>query len=468
VRSLPVELESFKSDSGDATPPAPLDGRSAAKEGSKNGQSDTPSRYIANNPRPPLLVDAKPTPLVEADEAKKSRYRLQNQAARLLPDMRISHCCRTIQDRTKPIRILKRLDVQDKDTTRFSFAGLQTCGSVHVCPHCAPYVASTRQKEVEHFIQWAQSEGYLVLFMTLTHPHTDEMSLPYQMGKLLGTGEKKRGGAIARFTRSKAWARLDRVGYIRRIEVTRGKHNGWHPHTHWLLALRPGVDGIHHLDEIEMDLSCAWMNSCTNAGLPKPSMERGVDIEVVGSDAKALGQYVAKMGTWDISHEMTLSHLKKGKIKSRSPWQLLSDSMTDKESEYLFIEYAYATKGMRSIIWSRGLKDACGIADLTDSEVAEERATIEELIYTFSDHRMHFKADDCCKVKGIQKFNMVLARGSRLECLKLARSGGSKAVDDYVWSLIKEYREGYEPLDASDPPQRLLPWTQPPNIRLES
>jgi hypothetical protein len=264
------------------------------------------------------------------------------------------------------------------------------------------------------------------------------MTLQYQLDRLLGYGDKKRGGAIARFTRSKAWARLNRVGYVRRIEITRGTFNGWHPHTHWLVAIRSGDDGVLRYDQT--DLFHAWRNACVNSGLPAPSLERGIDIEMVGKDCKALGQYVAKMGTWDISHEMTKSHLKKGKSKSRSPWQLLSDSLNDRQSADLFIEYANATKGVRSLIWSRGLKDACGLQEFTDRKIAETRAPIEEVIYTFENEKTHRHMDDCYRILGVQKFNMVMARGSRLECLKRARSGGSQAVDDYIWGLIREYR----------------------------
>ncbi len=426
-----------------------------------------PSRYIANSPRPPLPEGLKPTPIEEQDDARASRYRLQNQAARLLLDMRVAHCCRTIQKRDNPIQIRKRFDVQDVATTRYSFAGLQTCGSVHVCPHCAPYVAKTRQAEVEHLIRYWKEQGLVVLFLTLTHPHTEDMPLRWQLDRLLGTGKRRRGGAIARFTRSKAWRRLDRAGYVRRIEVTRGQRNGWHPHTHWLIAVRTRADGTFDLNAFDA-LNEAWVHSCENAGLPRPSYNRGFVYEEVGDDAKAMGDYVAKMGTWDVSHEMTLSHLKKGKIKSRSPWQLLRDSFDDKQSSDLFVEYAKATKGVRSLIWSRGLKDECGLDDLTDLEVSQERASVEEVVYSFTDEKPLQKIDDGRAIKGVQKFNMILARGSRLEALKRARSGGGAAVDRYIWDLILEYRAGYEPFDGSDPPVRPLPWTQPAKIRLDS
>jgi len=459
-------LRSLASFSDSATFPAsPSTARPCRTDGTE-AAGKPPSRYIANNPRPPLPEGTNPTPLVEDDERKKLRYRMQNQAASLLPHMRVSHCCRSIQNRFEPIQIRKRFDVEDKDTTRFTFSGLQTCGSVHVCPHCAPYIASSRQLEVEHFIQWSHAQGLMVLFVTLTHSHTEEMSLQYQLDRLLGHGDKKRGGAIARFTRSKAWARMNRVGYIRRVEITRGHYNGWHPHTHWLIAIRPGDDGIFKVDQAA--LFNAWKNACLNAGLPAPSSEHGLDIEIVGKDGKALGKYIAKMGTWDISHEMTKGHLKQGKSKSRSPWQLLSDSIADKESGDLFIEYGNATKGIRSLIWSRGLKDACGLQDFTDQQIAETRPPVEEVVYSFDDQKTHIKSDDCYKIQGIQKFNMVLARGSRLKCLQLARSGGAAAVDEYIWGLIRDYRDGYKPFDESDPPLRMLPFTQPARIRPDS
>jgi len=427
---------------------------------------ELPSRYIANSPRPPLLDAAIPTPVIEDDESKKHRYRLLNQAANLCLNHRVSHCCRTIQNRDKPITINKRYDIADKDTSRFSFSGLQTCGSVHICPHCAPYIASVREKEIEHCVKHWHASDKLVVFLTLTHPHTEDMSLDFQLGGMLGRGEKKRGGAISRFTRSKAWARMNKAGYIRRIEATRGKYNGWHPHTHWLIAINREADGSFFFDGAE--LAMAWCRACLNSDLPAPSWERGFCFDYVDHDAKALGKYVAKMGTWTLASEMSKSHLKKGKSSSRSPWQLLADSETCSKSADLFIEYADAIKGVRSLIWSRGLKDEIGLVEFTDNEISEERATVEELIYTFSNENVSDSADDCYKVKGIQKFNMILARGSRLECLKLARSGGSKAVHDYIWGLIKDYRRDWEPLDHNDSPLRMLPDIQPKKIRMNS
>lgn len=425
-----------------------------------------PSRYIANNPCPPPLEGLKPTPVIEDDESKKFRYRLLNQAAKLCLHHRVSHCCRTMQNRDKSITIQKRFDVADEATARFSFAGLQTCGSVHICPHCAPYIASIREKEVEQCITSWQDKKVRVVFLTLTHPHTDDMILDYQLKRLLGHGEKKRGGAIARFTMSKAWRRLNKAGYIRRIEVTRGEYNGWHPHTHWLIGINPESNGDYEFDGAE--LAFAWRRACLNADLPLPSIDRGFCFEDVGDDAKALGKYVAKMGTWTLASEMTKGHLKKGKSKSRSPWQILADSESCSKSADLFVDYADSMKGVRALIWSRGLKKDSGLLDVTDQDIAGERATVEELIYTFNTEHDYIDDYGSHEITGRDKFHLVLGRGSRFECLRQARLGGSQAVHDYVWSLIIGYRDGYFQFDEREPRKRPIPFLQPVNIRLDS
>ena len=446
------------------------DRRTVTKSGNKS---------VARNGYSPTA----PKPVDEDSEALRKRYRLLNHAARLVPELRVANCMRAPISLDDRVQVRKRADVDG--ASRHSFCGLQACGSVWVCPFCAPYIASQREQEYNRLLSWAADEGLHCFALTLTHSHHDRLSLQDNLDGLFGVPDKsgtKRGGAISRFLNCKYWRRLkpNIKGWARVCETTHGT-NGWHVHSHWILV----VDLVGMADAAskygisysitQADLARSWQRACVAAGLPSPSLGRGVKLEMIGADGTAppegWGGYMSKKGDWNIQKEMAKGHMKKGRASSRSVQQLLCDSMAgDREAGELFREYALGTKGLRQSMWSRGLKSACGIPDLADQDIADERAPVESVEFVMPDliyDRLpgELSEDRIIYADHKQLWRLVLGRGSRVDLLDAVREGGQLGGNAYLKRLLDEYNDGYEPFDDDAPSRRPLPYFAPVAIR---
>src|SRR5699024_5941954 len=75
-----------------------------------------------------------------------------------------------------------------------------------------------------------------------------------------------------------------------------------------------------------------------------------------------------------VGFEMTGSITKRGRKGSRTPWQVLEDfgKTGDLEDWEVWEEYEQASKGKRALVWSPGLKDAFGIGEKDDEDIADE------------------------------------------------------------------------------------------------
>ena len=192
-------------------------------------------------------------------------------------------------------------------------------------------------------------------------------------------------------TRSAAWKRLARrlgiAHSIRALEFTHGA-NGWHPHLHTLFFFaddsRSG--GICTADaetwrlgspaqrEAHGAISALWRKAVRRV-LGKehvPDDVHGVDVRPCHSSS-----YVAKMGL-----EITDPGLTKRSRAGRSPWQIAHDlasyegegaqTVARRERDHsLWSTFVAGTKGRKMLTWSRGLKLASGIVDVSDDEAAE-------------------------------------------------------------------------------------------------
>lgn len=309
------------------------------------------------------------------------------------------------------------------------FAGVQTCASVWACACCGSRIREHRCGEVQDAAAWWEAQGGQFLFLTLTVRHYAEDSLERTMDALTGAFTATINGAPwKRFTR-----RHGIRHWIKAQEVTLGWENGWHAHLHvllfvdlpgaaedaaddaaeawreveeargtracsakvrkaerrdgeWREAARIAAQGIGRERERELHawLSDRWADMVVRKGGRRPSRRRGVDIRTV-RDGNVVALYVSKLQEgdrekrgWAVGSEMARQDLKKGRLDSLVPLELLDvDGATEDEVERNrehWIEYVGATKGRRSMTWSRGLKDAAGIAELDDDEVAAEEA----------------------------------------------------------------------------------------------
>jgi len=367
---------------------------------------------------------------------ERDRWAMQNHAAKLLKSHRISYCLRSPISKNESIKVVSRAPYKKSGEKRFGFTGLQCCGNVHGCPMCSSRISLHRENEVRHVSDWAKSNGYLVAMLTLTHPHQKFDLLRWQLDCLLGynENEKRVRGAMYHFRNSRAFRNLKLVGDIKKFEVTHGQ-NGWHPHHHIMLIIDPKK--CNHLDQVA--LYEAWARACEKAGLERPSLRRGLKLDIAQNDDDISG-YISKMGTWDMAQEMTKDQSKKSKIDGKTQWQLLRASKDgDRLCGSLYVEYIEVTKGVNSLVFSRGLKALVKLDDVTDQALADDVDSVENVVFEFVKMWLNFKAGmevGSYQVEGLRLWHLIMTFGSRFELLKAAKEGGHSACYRYIIKLV--------------------------------
>lgn len=348
------------------------------------------------------------------------RFVLQSIARVLLPDFRVSCCLRSLQDRAGAVSVHV-----SADRRRAVYGGLQTCGSVWVCPVCAAKVSERRRVELDRAATEWRSRGGELALLTLTHPHESDDSL----SDLLRAEQAAMSAFWGHFSVRRALRDVGCVGHVRGWEVTHGRFahaNGWHPHFHVLLFVRAGVD----LDALRSGLYPYWLSACRRAGLRDPSLARGLRVDA-GTRA---AEYVTKWGAdearageaaqrWGVACELAKSHIKRGSAgQAETPFDLLRSVHVggDSGARELFCEYARAFRGKRQLVWSRGLRDLLALGeDLTDEQIAALHEDDLALLGRLSP----------------EDWRSVLRADVRGELLELARSGGWEAVQRLLLSL---------------------------------
>lgn len=287
-------------------------------------------------------------------KSRRENYHLQRFAAKLLPAERVAACRWVVQSLQEPVEVHR-----DSETGRSSYSGLQTCGSVWMCPVCSARISETRRQELNHLLAWSRGEGLVPVMLTLTARHAAGDDLREQLSSMKA--------AKRRMRQRRDWKALkagELVGTVTATEVTHGL-SGWHVHFHEILLLRAETEA-HALSAVRR-LSGAWMASLAAEGLDGIE-ERAFQVQ----GAAAAGNYITK---WGVAEEVALAGKKRGRKKSSmTPSELLRDAALhdDEESARLWREYALVFKGARQLIWSDGLKDLAGIREIEDEQAARE------------------------------------------------------------------------------------------------
>lgn len=334
------------------------------------------------------------------------RFAAQNGARDLMPGERVSKCCRVrIADNVRVVR--------HPIHGRASYRDVMRCGSVFMCPVCAPKITERRRTELRSGVERAEEKGGSVALVTWTFRHAD--------GDSLGVALDRLQAARKHLRRSKGWRELVRrygiVGTVRALEPTHGR-NGWHPHVHELVVF----SGAAPLPvQVQLELLRLWQASCRKVGLGDPN---GHGVQYDRADL-SVAEYVAKFGKdrdWGAESEVAKGVSKRGRRGSRTPVQLLEDATFygDDRAGALWQQYARAFKGRRQLAWSPGLREYLGLGvEQTDEEIAEA-ATAEEEAFA---------------VLYAEAWNRVLGNDARAELLELAGTGDAEAFWRYVEAL---------------------------------
>ena len=284
-----------------------------------------------------------------------------------------------------------------------SFAGVQTCGSVHMCPVCGTKVLAVRAEDAQMAADALAAAGYGVYLGSHVLRHFKR-----QRYGSLRRGE--RGGLVAvlhdawslGFAKAgRPWRRLVKefgiVGYERAFEDTWGSETGFHLHFHVLYVTE------HPLSQEEFRafrrrLAATWRDavlaaggyevstSCDKPGCPCEGEGHGTDLRPLGKGEEGdAARYLYKdgdKGTAGFGMEFTRSDLKSGRTWGRmSPWQL--GDLAAEELEELggpgpltvaFREREHGVHGVKKHRRTPGLNKV-----LRQLEVAQDERTDEEI-----------------------------------------------------------------------------------------
>ena len=351
---------------------------------------------------------------VDTMAARVQRYVLQSVARKFLPQSRLDKCLR-IRNKNQDIQVWK-----SKEHQTAHYCGLQTCGSVWVCPVCSAKIAERRRQELIEAMDSHKAAGGFVNLLTLTCPHQKGDDL----GDLLSKQAKALNGFWADRQVKAVMAEMGTIGQVRALEVTHGRlslqNNGWHPHYH-VLQFGGLLDGFvplewHRLIDLEDVLYQRWVNACKLAGLGEPSRAHGLKLD----DGSKAAKYVSK---WGLEDEMTKGHTKKA-LHGETPFDFLRAYLADKNDKQaaaLFVEFAKTFRGKRQLHWSKGLKNRYLVADTSDELLAAETDDAARYLGTITDDQwldVNAQPVDC---RGL--------------VLKFAASGGWDAVVAYLDSI---------------------------------
>lgn len=318
-------------------------------------------------------------------------------------------------------------------TGRCGYGGIATCSRAWACPVCAAKIGARRATEITDVLSaHAKDNGHgspggaALLTLTVRHDASQPLAVVW-------SGVQSAWYAV---TSTASWTReRDRWGirgYIRATEVTHGQH-GWHVHCHTILLTRNKMLGEDALAALGARLYSRWSRGAQRAGLKAPSPRHGIDLRVMDTDdAAVLAEYLAKLGdradaelrqaadaaaraaASGLASEAALGALKQAKNGNRTPMQILGQIVGTLESivgcslgQYahrkenqgkpfreladgliekappeirkilrrdlrLWHEWEVGSQGRRALIWSQGLRDAMGVTEKSDEEIAAE------------------------------------------------------------------------------------------------
>ena len=255
-----------------------------------------------------------------------------------------------------------------------SITGLEHCASPWCCPVCAAIIRGRRARDLQHAADVWVDAGHGLLFATLTRPHGKR--------ERLETGMDTITGSWADIMKSQRWRTL-RATYgithwVRGMEITWSPRNGWHCHLHLLIFTdRPATD--RSAKTLQADLLDLWNDQLVRHGSRPAGKRHGVRVLPVGDAPGRVGAYMAKTPE-SIGSEVTRMDNKTGRKEgSIGSFQLLDQPVIDRLGRHtarrLWLEYVRATRGQKSITWSRRLRaDLLGTPEQTDRQIIDDTA----------------------------------------------------------------------------------------------
>lgn len=334
------------------------------------------SRYNTNN----VSADQE-NPRSDGESAvrqsrRNERYENQRAVWEITSLKRVQKCARTTHG---GIGDGRAAIVMNSSTQVAHWSGFCFCGSIWACPVCSAKIRASRADEIARAVAGHIRDGGNAWMITLTACHKrwhdleplfDAVANSFRkiMSGTAWTGDKRRKTTLGEKNR------LGVRGYIRSMEITYGTKNGWHPHLHIVLLTRD--ESPNALLAAMARWDSVWRREMRKKGF-EPSKEHGTHWAHVTA-AEQAGEYIAKVqeGKGHLGHEIARGDLKKGRLGTLAPFELLSYFRQTGDMAVIPVwqEYEKATHNRRAITWSRGLrKDLMeDEPEKTDEELASE------------------------------------------------------------------------------------------------
>ncbi len=349
-----------------------------------------------------------------------------------------------------------------------SFAGVATCGMVHMCVWCAGRILAARAAYAQQGAEaWVANGGGIVMSAhTLRH----FKRLPF--GTLR---RRERGGLVAVLhdgwsgayghRSGKMWQRAKKahgiVGVLRAFEDTWGEATGFHLHFHamWFTERPLTPDEV---DAFADALSARWARAVVAAGGYRPSDScdkpgcsckgrgHGVRVDHIDvTEAGAVGRYLFKDGDQartepldGLAAELAFGGDKEGRKAGRlGPFQLGDLAATgEADAVAAWQEREYGVFGVRKMYLSNGMKALLAELGVVDDRTDEEIA---------ADEGQEKREPIAIIPRDTWYEHVVPVRGRRLALLKAAESGGVAAVRKLIESWGLQW--GRDVLPAPDP-----------------
>lgn len=321
---------------------------------------------------------------------------------------------------------------------RAGYAGVVTCGSVHVCPCCSTTIRRVRQDELEQVGQFWECQSCGLVMMTLTMRHYERDTLA-ELADLQRQAWKRAFGQNAGRDWRQAKKDFGIRGFVRAWEVTHG-NNGWHCHYHVLLFLaRPLASA--DVDRLQHTAFEIWSSALVAVGARMPveiSEKDGKPVAVKidapdRGDSGKLARYLMKgqdgKTRWGVAAELTRQDVKQGQGGHRTPFEIARAAVAgDARSVELWREFVVTATGIRALYWSNGLRALLKemgfeLDDRTDGKVAADEAAAGTPI--------------ACIPSATWYRHIARRKGRALALLHAAEKGGATAVRALIesWGL---------------------------------
>lgn len=199
---------------------------------------------------------------------RRRRYKRREALWQVTDLQRCAYCGRVPYSNEEGITVYRKGSGED---AKGRVEGVQTCGSINLCPACAWEPRRERAALINEAVDTHQEAGGQVLEGLLTLKHDKSHSLAEQM-------EVMKAGWEAIMQARESWGarklkdKMGHVGHTWVNEAPWNPKNGWHLHRHVLFFVEEPLSA-QEIGEIEREMYHLYKDAVQKAGMPCPSRQ---------------------------------------------------------------------------------------------------------------------------------------------------------------------------------------------------